>query len=423
MAPTAAGLAGFLDASPTPFHATATAAAQLVAGGFTALDETQPFPTTSGGYFVRRSGSLVAWRQAEGDPARPFRIVAAHTDSPNLRIKPLPDYASAGWQMLGVEVYGGPLLGTWTDRDLGLAGRVVVRDSAGTAEHLVTIDEPLLRVSQLAIHFNRSVNAEGLVLDPQRHLAPHWAIGSGPGDLPAYLAGRIGVATTDLLAWDLMAYDLTPARITGRDGATLASARLDNLTSSYAGIRALLEITDSAGPLPVVVLFDHEEVGSTSARGAGSALLTTVLERIVRAGGGERDEYFRALAGTVIASSDAAHATHPNYAEYHEPRHPIRMNGGPVLKVNSQLRYATDATGAAAFRLACDQAGVPMQSYVHRTDLPCGSTVGPMISAATGAVTVDLGAPLLSMHSIRELCGTADQAMLAAALGAFLAPA
>jgi aspartyl aminopeptidase len=324
-------------------------------------------------------------------------------------------------------VYGGPLLASWVDRDLGLAGRVAVRagrgsgSGGGSTSRLLRVDEPLLRVSELAIHLNRGVNTDGLVLNPQLHLAPHWGLGDRPGDLRGFLAGRLEVPRADLLGWDLLAYDLTPARRIGQDRALIASARLDNQATCYAGVRALIRAGDTPHRT-VLALFDHEEVGSVSERGAQSTLLATTLERIVLAAGGGREDMLRALAGTVVASGDMAHATHPNYPDRHEPNHRIAMNGGPVLKINSQLRYATDAVGAAAFELACEQAGVPVQRFVVRSDLPCGSTVGPITSALTGATTVDFGAPTLSMHSIRELCGVTDQVMYADALTAFLAP-
>ncbi len=416
----AAGLCSFLDASPTPFHACATAAALLADAGFVRLAETDRWPTGAGRYYLVRGGSLIAWRTGDDpDPAAPFRIVGAHTDSPGLRIKPNPDLISQGWQQLGVEVYGGPLLASWVDRDLGVAGRIAVR---GDAPRLLTVDEPLLRVSELAIHLNRGVNTDGLVLNPQLHLAPHWGLGGAPGDLRGFLAERLEVRRADVLGWDLMAFDVTPARRIGLDLAVIASARLDNQATCYAGVRALIR-AGRTRHRTLLALFDHEEVGSVSERGAQSALLATAIERIVLAAGGGREDVLRALAGTVVASGDMAHATHPNYPDKHEPNHRIAMNGGPVLKINNQLRYATDAVGAAAFELACEQAGVPVQRFVVRSDLPCGSTVGPITSALTGATTVDFGAPTLSMHSIRELCGVADQVMYADALTAFLAPA
>ncbi|USQ82020.1 M18 family aminopeptidase [Ornithinimicrobium faecis] len=423
---TASRLAAYLDASPSPFHAVESTAALLLDAGFTRVAETDPTPADPGRYLTVRGGSLIAW-STETDLAAsaPFRVVGAHTDSPNLRIKPRPDVLRSGWQQLAVEVYGGPLLNTWLDRDLGLSGRVALRADTGVEGRLLLIDEPLLRVSQLAPHLDRTVNSEGLKLNPQQHLVPHWGQGETPGDLVGFVAERLDVAADDVLGWDLMTHDLTPARRIGRDRDLLASARLDNLATSFAATIALIAAVEAGVPgvVPVIALFDHEEVGSTTERGAQSTFLTATLERIVLSRGGSREDYLRALAGTVIASGDMAHATNPNYAERHEPGHHVQMNGGPVLKINAQARYATDGLGAAAFRLACDQAGVPVQSFVTRTDLPCGSTVGPMTSALTGATTVDFGAPTLSMHSTREACGVADQAMYAGALEAFLSPA
>jgi len=418
-------LAAYLDASPSPFHAVETAADLLIAGGFIECAEHQATPPGPGHFFARRGGSLVAWSQPEDIPAEhPFRVVGAHTDSPNLRIKPHPDRHSHGWHSLGVEVYGGPLLTSWLDRDLGLSGRAVLRTPDGSVPTLFHIADPILRISQLAIHLNRDVSTEGVKLNPQQHLAPHWGLGAGTGNFHSYLADVLGVERGDLLAWEAMTHDLTPARVIGRDRDLLASARLDNQATCHAAIRALLESlsTPAASPTPAVVLFDHEEVGSTTASGAGSTFLTGWLERIVAARGGSREHYQRAMATTMVASADMAHAIHPNYPERHEPSHQVQMNGGPVLKVNAQGRYASDALGAAAFALACEQAGVPMQTYVHRTDLPCGSTVGPMTAAATGATTVDVGAATLSMHSAREVCGVPDHTAYIGALAAFLAP-
>ncbi|MGB3829169.1 MAG: M18 family aminopeptidase, partial [Ornithinimicrobium sp.] len=288
--------------------------------------------------------------------------------------------------------------------------------------------EPLLRISQLAIHLNRELNTEGLTLNPQRHLVPHWGLGDRPGDFHGFLAEYLQTDKEDLLAWEAMTHDLTPARVIGRDADLVASARLDNQATCHAAVRALVAASKSdtgtaLGTTPLIVLFDHEEIGSTTASGAQSTMLPAWLERIVAARGGSREDYLRAMATTVIASADMTHATHPNYLDKHDPLHPVRMNGGPVLKVNAQGRYATDALGAATFALACEQAAVPMQTFVNRADLPCGSTVGPMTAAGTGATTVDVGAATLSMHSVREVCGVADHAAYIAALGAFLAPA
>lgn len=421
----AADLCAFVDAAPSPFHACAEAAARLEAAGFTELAETAAWPAGGGRFFLRRGGSLVAWSApADGPAYKGFRVVAGHTDSPNLRVKPRPDIWCAGWQQLGVEVYGGPLLNSWLDRDLGLSGRVAVRTASGVALRLVRVDEPVLRVPQLAIHLDREVGA-GLRLNPQQHLTPVWGIGGSAGDFRSWLGGLASAAAQDVLAWDLMTHDLTPARRIGRDGDLLAAPRLDNLATCHAGLAALQRAAAAPadGVVPVLVLFDHEEVGSTSERGAHSTLLVGVMERIVLAAGGDRADHLRAMAASVVASADTAHATHPNYPEKHDPQHLVTLDGGPVLKTNAQLRYATDAAGAAAFHAACEQAGVAVQHFVSRNDMPCGSTVGPVTAAATGATTVDVGAPMLSMHSARELCAASTPAMYADTLAAFLAPA
>jgi aspartyl aminopeptidase len=422
-------LGAFIDVSPSPFHAVAEAGRRLAVAGFTQVSETDRWPREPGRYYVIRGGSLVAWSTShlEGatsslGPATPFRIVGGHTDSPNLRVKPNADAARAGWQVLDVEPYGGPLLNSWLDRDLGLSGRVSVRAEGGPTELLLTVNRPMARVPQLAIHLDRSVR-DGLVLNPQQHLDPVWGIGGVPGDLNGFIAKELGIDADAIIASDLMLHVVEPCRRIGRDGDLLAAPRIDNLCTAYAAVRAVVAATQApTRPVPVIVLFDHEEVGSVSERGAASTLLPSVLERIVLAAGGDREDLLRARAGSVVASGDMAHATHPNYAERHEPQHHIRINAGPVLKVNQNLRYATDSRGAGVFAAACEQAGVPLQQYVHRADLPCGSTVGPITSASTGITTVDVGAAQLSMHSARELTGALDPALYAAALAAFLAP-
>lgn len=418
----------FIDAAPSPFHACAEAARRLEAAGFRPLDEPDAWPTAPGAFFVRRGGSLVAWATgAHHHAAAGFRIIGAHTDSPNLRVKPHADAGRAGYRQVAVEVYGGALLNSWLDRDLGLSGRVVVRGDRGPEERLLLVDRPLLRVPQLAIHLDRDVTAKGLVLNPQQHLSPIWGLGDPtPGGFAAFVAGRLDVAPDALLGWDLMAHDLTPSCLAGADDELVSAPRLDNLCSSWAGVEAIVAATTGGAELPQVpllVLFDHEEVGSTSHRGADSTLLPALTERIVLGLGGGREELLRALAASVCCSADNAHATHPNYADRHEPGHLIQLNGGPVLKVNANARYATDATSAASFVQACEQAGVPHQRYAHRSDLPCGSTIGPTTAARLGIPTFDVGAPQLAMHSARELGGADDPAHYTAAMAAFLAPA
>ncbi len=414
MSATAQGLCEFIDASPSPFHACETVAQRLRDAGFTELAEADAWPA-DGRYFTVRAGSLIAWHSGDA----PFRIVGAHTDSPNLRVKQRPDRFVAGWQVVALQPYGGAWLNSWLDRDLGLSGRLSVRDGQSVSHRLIRIDDPILRVPQLAIHL--AEDRKSVSLDPQRHVNAVWGSGE-PGSFLAYVAQRAGVDQDDVLGFDLMTHDLTPSAVTGVGGDFVSAPRLDNQATCYAGLEAFLACTPGEY-VPVLALFDHEEVGSTSDHGAQSELLLTVLERITLAAGGGREDFLRRLAGSTVASGDMAHATHPNYPDRHEPGHLIEVNGGPVLKVQPNLRYATDGRTAAAFALACAQAGVPLQRYEHRADLPCGSTIGPMTSARTGIPTVDVGAPQLAMHSARELMGAHDVAAYAAALQAFLSPA
>ena len=416
-----------IDAAPSPFHACREAADRLEAVGFAELREVDAWPTAPGSFYVRRGGSLVAWSVgAHHRPETGFRIIGAHTDSPNLRVKPHADTGRVGYRQVAVEVYGGPLLNSWLDRDLGLSGRVVVRGPQGPEERLLLVDRPLLRIPQLAIHLDREVSTKGLVLNPQQHLSPIWGLGDpSPGGFTRFVAAELDVAADAIVGWDLMTHDLTPGCLLGADEELVSAPRLDNLCSSWAGVEAMATALAGEAELaqiPVLVLFDHEEIGSSSDRGADSTLLPALTERIVLGLGGGREELLRALAASVCCSADNAHATHPSYADRHEPGHLIELNKGPVLKVNANVRYATDAMSAAAFVAACDQAGVPLQRYAHRSDLPCGSTIGPITATRLGISTVDVGAPQLAMHSARELCGSADPALYTAAMAAFLAP-
>ncbi len=420
MSASALGLCDFIDASPSPFHVCATVAARLTAAGYTELSEAKHWPNQPGRYFIVRAGSLVAWN-SDGPDGR-FRIVGAHTDSPNLRVKQHPDRLVAGWRVVALEPYGGAWLNSWLDRDLGISGRLSVRSADhgnGIAHRLVRLDDPILRVPQLAIHL--AEDRKSLTLDPQRHLNAVWDAGGDAAAFVDYVAARAGVAATDVLAADLMTHDLTASTVIGAEASLLSAPRLDNQCSCYAAMEALVA-AEPRGFLPVLVLFDHEEVGSASDHGAQSDLLSTVLERIVLAAGGNREDFLRRLPASLLLSADMAHATHPNYPDRHEPGHPIEVNAGPVLKVHPNLRYATDGRTAAAFALACQQAGVALQRYEHRADLPCGSTIGPLASARTGIPTVDVGAAQLAMHSARELMGAHDVAAYSAAMRAFLAP-
>ncbi|WP_055545816.1 M18 family aminopeptidase [Streptomyces sp. NBRC 110028] len=414
-------LMSFLRASPSPYHAVANTAERLEKAGFRQVEETAAWDGAAGGRYVLRGGAIVAWYVPEdASPCTPYRIVGAHTDSPNLRVKPIPDTGAHGWRQIAVEIYGGALLNTWLDRDLGLSGRITLRDGSS---RLVTVDRPLLRVPQLAVHLDRSVNTDGLKLDKQRHMTPVWGLGSAEeGDLIRFVAEETGVAAEDVTGWDLMVHSVEPPAYLGRDRELVAGPRMDNLLSVHAGTAALTAA--AARPelpyIPVLAAFDHEENGSQSDTGADGPLLGNVLERSVYARGGGYEDRARAFAGTVCLSSDTSHAVHPNYAERHEPGHHPRPNGGPILKVNVNQRYATDGSGRAVFVAACERAGVPWQSFVSHNAMPCGTTIGPITAARHGIATVDIGVAILSMHSARELCGAQDPRLLAKALTAFL---
>ncbi|MEU2063718.1 M18 family aminopeptidase [Streptomyces sp. NPDC013455] len=416
-------LMAFLAASPSPYHAVANAAERLEKAGFRQVAETDAWDGTSGGRYVLRGGAIVAWYVPEGaEPHTPFHIIGAHTDSPNLRVKPRPDTGAHGWRQVAVEIYGGPLLNSWLDRDLGLAGRLTLRDGSSV---LVDVDRPLLRVPQLAIHLDRTVSSDGLKLDKQRHLQPVWGLDDAvrEGDLISFLEEEAGLTAGSVAGWDLMTHPVEPPAYLGRDRELVAGPRMDNLLSVHAGVAALAAVAGSGAGLtriPVLAAFDHEENGSQSDTGADGPLLGSVLERSVFARGGSFEDRARAFAGTVCLSSDTGHAVHPNYAERHDPTHHPRVNGGPILKVNVNNRYATDGSGRAVFAAACERANVPFQTFVSNNSMPCGTTIGPITAARHGIRTVDIGVAILSMHSVRELCGADDPFLLANALTAFL---
>jgi aspartyl aminopeptidase len=307
------------------------------------------------------------------------------------------------------------LLSSWLDRDLGLAGRVLVRADAGVTSRLVRLDRPLLRIPQLAIHLDREVNDKGLVLNRQEHLAPVFGLAGGVRGVFALVAEAAGVEPSDVVGSELMLFDLTPPTLGGANQEFIFSARLDNLAMCHAAVSALAQVT-SPTAIAAIALFDHEEVGSESAAGAGSAVLPRILERLVP----DRESFHRACARSTCVSADMAHAVHPNYAGRHEPRHKPQLNGGPVIKTNAQQRYATTAATAAMFAELCRHEDVPVQQYVVRTDLPCGSTIGPITSTLLGIPTVDVGNPMLSMHSAREMAGSRDPAMMTRVLARYL---
>lgn len=419
-----ADLRAFLDGSPSPHHAVASAAERLSSAGFTELDERDRWDEVPELGLTRRGGALIAWSAPNADPAAAFRLVGAHTDSPGLRIKPRPDLERFGWRQLGVEVYGGILNNTWLDRDLGIAGHLVLDDGSTV---LVDVREPVARVPQLAVHLDRNVNDGGLLLDRQQHLTPVWGISGGGGEpgvsFAAWIMQRADVGEARHVAWwELCLYDVQPAAVIGADRSLLASGRLDNQVSCWAAVDALIRAAADGGgeTVAVVVLNDHEEVGSASTTGASGPLLEQVLERLVRGRGGDRSSLLQALASSSCISADNAHAVHPNYPERHDHEHAPRVQAGPAIKVNANQRYATSPRTAVEFEAACREAGVPWQVFVSRNNMPCGSTIGPLTATRLGIDTVDVGVPQLSMHSARELCGVADPVHLADALAVHL---
>ncbi|HUC22088.1 MAG TPA: M18 family aminopeptidase [Streptosporangiaceae bacterium] len=420
-------LIAFLDDSPSPYHAAVEALRRLTAAGFTELPQAGVWPSGPGRYVVVDGGSLFAWIVPDGTtPDAPFRLLGAHTDSPTLRVKPRPDTGQAGVRQLGVEIYGGALLNSWLDRDLGIAGRVIVRAEDGPQVRLIRVHRPLLRVPQLAIHLDPEIRTAGLKLDAQQHLVPIWSLGDPePGGFSRFLAGELGAGSDDVLSYDIVTYDLTGGTLAGLNEEFVSSGRQDDLTCSHACVAALCAVAAQPAPQHVsaVVLFDNEEIGSRSATGADGAWLGRQLERTVLARGGGRDDFLRAVASSLHVSADMTHATHPNYADRHEPRHWVALGGGPVVKVSANVFYSTTAPTQAAFLLAAEQAGVPVQYFVNKSGVRSGSTIGPIVAAGLAMPTVDVGNPTLAMHSARELTGTADAAMLAAALKAFLSPA
>jgi aspartyl aminopeptidase len=412
----------FIDAAPSPYHAVAEAAGMLEAQGFTELSLSEPWEPADQAY-VAVDGTLIAWQAPPGPPWQPFRILAAHTDSPNLRVRPRPDRGVAGCRQLALEPYGGVLLNSWLDRDLGLSGRVLARaPDGGIATHLVRDDRPLLRIPQLAIHLDREITERGLLLNPQLHIHPIWGLGSSTeGEFASWLAERAGVPTEDVLGWDMMVHDTLPAGLLGTHEEFISAPRLDNLCSCVAILEALRSTPLSDEHIHLIALFDHEEVGSQSRTGAASSLLGAVIDRLIATRGGDGADRARALAASACVSVDMAHGTHPNYPDRHEPSHWVTLGGGPVIKSHAELRYATDGATAAAFRLACDRVGIPVQEYSHRADLRCGSTIGPITAARLGVATVDVGAPQLAMHSAREFMASSDVTMLCRSLGSWLA--
>ncbi|GLI28241.1 M18 family aminopeptidase [Agromyces rhizosphaerae] len=409
--------ARFVQASPSSYHAAVEVAERAVEAGFTWLEESEDWPGGPGKYVVVRDGAVIAWVQPEASGALPVRVLGAHTDSPGFKLKPTPDVRGNGWKQASVEVYGGPLLNSWLDRELELAGRVATRD--GRVRLVRT--GPMLRIPQLAIHLDRGVNNDGVALDKQRQTQPIWGVEAAEGDLAELIAARAGIDVADIAGHDILTVDTQPPARFGDGAVFLASPRMDNLTSVHAGLRALLDAPSDAGHISMLAAFDHEELGSNSRSGASGPFLEDVLVRINEGMGATDASRRRALAASWCLSADAGHAVHPNYPERHDPTHRPAPGGGVLLKVNANQRYASDAVGAAMWARACEAADVATQPFVSNNTIPCGSTIGPLTATRLGMRTVDVGVPLLSMHSARELVHVDDLVGLGLAVGAFFA--
>ncbi len=420
-------LIDFIDASPSPWHAVASAEARLLAQGFSRLEEGDRWQLEDGCryYVVRGGASLIAFVLGSRPlPDAGFRIVGAHTDSPGLRLKPKAAIGGDGVARLGVEVYGGPILATFTDRDLSLAGRIVLQTENGRETRLLRFEQPLLRLPNLAIHMNRDVNEQGLKLNKQTEL-PLILSMLGEGEdaetqLRKLLAQAVQGEAADLLSWELAIHDTQKGCLWGANEEFIADGQLDNLASSYAALVALIE-TKQPTATSVTALFDHEEVGSESANGAGGSFITDVINRICFHTGLHEEDRQRAMAHSLFISADMAHAYNPNFPAAYEPGHKMMVNGGPVIKTNVNQRYSTNAETAARFMRFCQSAGVPYQHYAHRSDLGCGSTIGPIVAARLGVASVDVGSAMWAMHSARESAGVYDHTYMIAALKAAFA--
>ena len=424
-------LLSFIDRSPTPYHAVAEVVRRLEALGFSKFPETSVWSLAPGtrGYTIRGDGSLIAFEVGRDSPAQAgFRILGAHTDSPNLRLKPRPDRTASGYRQLGVEPYGGVLLHTWLDRDLSLAGRAIVRDNGAIRTRLIDFARPMVRIPNLAIHLFREIREEGLKLNPQTHLVPVSGLENAPEIRELMVSewraqGEETVEPDDILGFDLMTADSQPSALVGAEQEFISAPRLDNLASTHAAMMALTDVL-SDGPQDftrVMVLYDHEEVGSRTAQGAAGPFLEESLTRMTSVGEGglEPQGLARALAASLLISVDMAHAVHPNYSDRHEPDHRPILGGGPVLKVNVNQAYATDGYTRGLFEALCAEEGIAPQHFVTRSDLACGSTIGPITAARIGIPTLDVGNPMLAMHSCREMAATADVAPMISVLSRF----
>lgn len=420
-------LVDFIYDSPTAFHAVATVKQTLERQGFAELREEKAWRLAKGGkyYMTKNESAIVAFAVGQGNIEQDgFKIIGAHTDSPTFRIKPSPEMTSEGaYVRLNTEVYGGPILNTWLDRPLAVAGRVSLRgaDVLYPENRLININKPVLIIPNLAIHMNRDVN-KGVELNRQKDTLPLMSQLNESLEkdnyLPSAIAQELGVTADEILDFELYLYEYERGGIIGLNQEYISSSRLDDLAMVHAGLTALVETGPAAGT-NVLVAFDNEEVGSRTKQGADSQFLAHVLERIVLALGKGREDYFRSLARSFLISADLAHAVHPNNGDKHDPVNRTMLNQGPVIKISAAQKYTSDSNSAAVFVALCDKAGVPVQKFVNRSDGQGGSTIGPVSSAHLDIRSVDVGSPTLAMHSVRELAGVADHTYITQAFAEF----
>lgn len=408
----------FIASSPSSYHAAHEVARQLKEVGFVRQDEAAEWSAAPGGHYMIRGGAIMAWFVPESAGKHSaFRIIGSHTDSPGLVLKPTPDFDAAGWQQVAVEIYGGPLLHTWFDRELTVAGQVVTKDGA---HHLVNTG-PILRLPSLAIHLYRK---DEFKPDRQHNMQPVLSVGTPDASVLRVVAESIGVAQDEISAFNLITADAQRGTVFGTGERFIAAGRMDNLSSVFASLVAMRNAAQQKDygheDILVMAAFDHEEVGSASRFGAAGPILADVLGRTGRALGANEEERYQMYARSCCVSADAAHSVHPNYAGKHDPTHHPIIGKGPVTKINGNQRYASDATTVSLWERACERAKVPFQRFVGNNDVPCGSTIGPITATRLGIDTVDVGVPMLSMHSAREMVGERDQVWMAKAIEAYL---
>ena len=409
-------LIDFLYNSPSASHGVSETKALLEVAGYTEITESDIWKLKAGDkhYVTKNQSALIAFEIGEGDVSEEgFRLIGAHTDAPGFRIKPNPQMISEGkYIKLNTEVYGGPILSTWYDRPLGIAGKVAVKGQSPLKPEikLVNINKPLLIIPSIAIHMNREVNS-GYNINPQVDTLPLLGLVNETLEKEDYLmnilATELGVNKEDILDFELGVYEFEKGSLIGMNEELISSGRFDDMWMVFAGVKALID-SRKTNAIKVMICIDNEEIGSRTAQGANSLLLNNLLERITIALGKDRQDYYRALANSIMISSDLAHAVHPNLGAKHDPTNRPVLEGGPVLKIAASGSYSTDSFNGAVFASVCEAANVPFQKFVNRSDVRGGSTIGPITSSLLNISVIDMGAPLLGMHSIRELASVKD---------------